>query len=129
MFRVCRAHDDTSWNNTVLCLPLSHFSSSALPSPKFHCCDHRWEGPVVSPPSWNNRKHSIIFPPLDSFSTLIQNISLPVWHSLSMQHRVVIVSKMFLLVCVAQLFSCESSGSVFAVTACGFVALQIIISI
>lgn len=58
-------HGDTAWNNRVACLPLSYFSSSALPPSKFHWCVHSMAvglGPVVSPPSCNNRKQSITFP-------------------------------------------------------------------
>lgn len=54
--RVCvsaaSGHNDTVWKNKVLCLPLSYFSSSALPPCRFHRRVRSVTarlGPVVSP--------------------------------------------------------------------------------
>ena len=48
--------DDTAWNNTVLCLPLSYFSSSALSASKFHWRAHG----VVGGPALLSAPHPAI---------------------------------------------------------------------
>lgn len=71
---VCPLDRDV-WNNSVLCLPLSYFSSSALPVSKFHWCVHSvMEGlsPVVNPHPAKIGNTASLFHFLPHFSPLIQ---------------------------------------------------------
>lgn len=80
-------HNDTVWKNSVLCLPLSYFSSSALPTSKFHWCVHRDPDPAII----GNTASLFHIPP--HFSLLIQNIWVPVW---SFNFRFCILEKRYM---------------------------------
>lgn len=87
---------------------ISHHQRCLHPNSTAVITGGRGLGPVVSPPSWNNRKHCIIFPPLHWFSTLIEKYiasclalflhTTPCWYS---------IQNVFVGVCYAALFLWE----------------------
>lgn len=87
---------------------ISHHQRCLHPNSTAVITGGRGLGPVVSPPSWNNRKHCIIFPPLHSFSTLIEKyIASCLALSLHTTPCCYSIQNVFVGVCYAALFLWE----------------------